>query len=207
MLSTNMQTAKQSNHIYSCRLCSSRFARVRRTAGLRCFAESFPPPRVPDARLQKPITIPPLANCYHYVNLTNGLEAIPHLTALGLPYQFARCGSAFSRAVTGQQHRRWQDMTYPWQRAEYNQHTVSSSDLKISSSRRTLVSALLRCMRVQYWVTSCLGKPQRRPIRCGVKHVYFAGLLMGMATGHTCVLNSPCASPGNVCFVGLPQWP
>eukprot|EP00892_Ulva_mutabilis_P009183 jgi/Ulvmu1/6637/UM003_0275.1 len=69
--------------------------RARRRVAMRCVAEGFPAPRVPDARLQRPIPLPPLASCYHFVNLTNGLEAIPHLSALGLPYQFTRIQSTY----------------------------------------------------------------------------------------------------------------
>lgn len=37
--------------------------------------------------------LPPLAACCHFVNLTNGIEALPRLQALGLPYQFLRLPS------------------------------------------------------------------------------------------------------------------
>ncbi len=37
------------------------------------------------------IQLPPLAECHHYINLTNGIEAIPRLQQLGLPYRHANC--------------------------------------------------------------------------------------------------------------------
>lgn len=37
------------------------------------------------------IQLPPLAECHHYVNLTNGIEAIPRLQQLGLPYRHGGC--------------------------------------------------------------------------------------------------------------------
>ena len=49
--------------------------------------------RVPDASLGRVIEVAPLAECSHFVNLTNGLEALPTFTALGLPYQFCRCAA------------------------------------------------------------------------------------------------------------------
>lgn len=52
-------------------------------------------PRVPDASLAHDLALPPLAECVLYVNLTNGLEAIPHLTCLGLPYQLTRIQSTY----------------------------------------------------------------------------------------------------------------
>jgi hypothetical protein len=47
-------------------------------------------PRVPDLSLESPILLPPVVRCTHFVNLTNGLEAVPHLTALGIDYQLVR---------------------------------------------------------------------------------------------------------------------
>lgn len=49
--------------------------------------------RMPDASLAGAPPLPPLAECWHFVNLTNGLEAVPTLRALGLPFQFVRCAS------------------------------------------------------------------------------------------------------------------
>ena len=50
---------------------------------------------VGDAQMMRDIIIPPLAECHHYVNLTNGLEAIPHLRQLQLPYAFTRIQSTY----------------------------------------------------------------------------------------------------------------
>ena len=33
------------------------------------------------------VVLPPLAQCHHYINVTNGIEAAPALQALGLPYR------------------------------------------------------------------------------------------------------------------------
>ena len=49
--------------------------------------------RVPDASLGRDIDLGPLADAFHFVNLTNGLEAVPHLTRLQLPFQLSRCAS------------------------------------------------------------------------------------------------------------------
>jgi hypothetical protein len=46
----------------------------------------------PDARLVRPITLPASARkVHHYVNLTNGLEAVPHLTTILPPHQLHLC--------------------------------------------------------------------------------------------------------------------
>lgn len=50
-------------------------------------------PFFPDRRCVEVIQLPPLAECHHYVNLTNGIEAIPRLQQLGLPYRFLRLPS------------------------------------------------------------------------------------------------------------------
>ena len=47
--------------------------------GLQCVAE---------------VQLPSLADCHHYVNLTNGIEALPRLLELDLPY---RCGGSQPR--------------------------------------------------------------------------------------------------------------
>jgi hypothetical protein len=39
------------------------------------------------------VWLPSLATCWHYVNLTNGVEAVPALRALRLPYRFLRLPS------------------------------------------------------------------------------------------------------------------
>jgi hypothetical protein len=39
------------------------------------------------------IRLPPLAQCQHFVNLTNGLEAVPLLTQRGLPFSYMRLES------------------------------------------------------------------------------------------------------------------
>ena len=39
------------------------------------------------------VSLPPLARCHHYINLTNGVEAVPRLQALALPYAFLRLPS------------------------------------------------------------------------------------------------------------------
>jgi hypothetical protein len=39
------------------------------------------------------VQLPPLASCRHYINLTNGLEAVPRLQALGLDYSYLRLPS------------------------------------------------------------------------------------------------------------------
>lgn len=46
-------------------------------------------PFFPDRRCVEEIALPPLAQCHHYINLTNGIEAVARLQQLGLPY---RCG-------------------------------------------------------------------------------------------------------------------
>jgi hypothetical protein len=68
--------------------------RIHKQWSLRALCADRKAMRVPDARLAKEIDLVPLSRCFHFVNLTNGLEAIPHLTALGLPYQFTRCFTA-----------------------------------------------------------------------------------------------------------------
>ncbi|KAL4447627.1 hypothetical protein ABPG75_004846, partial [Micractinium tetrahymenae] len=50
-------------------------------------------PFFPDRRCVEDIQLPPLAECHHYINLTNGIEAIPRLQQLGLPYRFLRLPS------------------------------------------------------------------------------------------------------------------
>ncbi len=37
------------------------------------------------------LELPPLAACHHYINLTNGIEAVPSLQLLQLPYRCAGC--------------------------------------------------------------------------------------------------------------------
>ncbi|KAI7837578.1 hypothetical protein COHA_008591 [Chlorella ohadii] len=39
------------------------------------------------------LELPPLAACHHYINLTNGIEAVPSLQLLQLPYSFLRLPS------------------------------------------------------------------------------------------------------------------
>jgi len=39
--------------------------------------------------------VPPLSECFHCVNLTNGLEAVPHLRQLQLPYSVSRIQSTY----------------------------------------------------------------------------------------------------------------
>lgn len=81
----------------------------RRHAKLHCVAErtasaSAPPPPAasgaatalgagslpfhPDCRCGgEDVPLPPLSQCHHYINLTNGIEAVPRLQALGLSYR------------------------------------------------------------------------------------------------------------------------
>lgn len=39
------------------------------------------------------VRLPALPACRHYVNMTNGVEAVPALRALDLPYRFLRLPS------------------------------------------------------------------------------------------------------------------
>jgi len=39
------------------------------------------------------LPLPSLAACRHYINLTNGIEAVPRLQRLGLPHSFLRLPS------------------------------------------------------------------------------------------------------------------
>jgi hypothetical protein len=58
---------------------------------LHCTRTECTKPRVPDLSLEREIELPPISACTHFVNLTNGLEAVPHLTSLGMNYQLVRC--------------------------------------------------------------------------------------------------------------------
>lgn len=44
-------------------------------------------PFFPDRRCVEEVDVPPLATCHHYINMTNGIEVIPRLQALSLPYR------------------------------------------------------------------------------------------------------------------------
>lgn len=50
-------------------------------------------PPFPDRRLAEPISLPSLRNCIHFLNLTNGLEALPMLRAAGIDPGFVRLQS------------------------------------------------------------------------------------------------------------------
>jgi hypothetical protein len=62
--------------------------------------------RVPDASLARTIDLGPLGAAFHFVNLTNGLEALPVLTGLGLPFQFTRCALGHLKRVEPLHRRR-----------------------------------------------------------------------------------------------------
>lgn len=55
---------------------------------------NVPPPYFPDYRLMVPVTLPTNANkVHHFVNLTNGLEALPLLKSIDVPFHFCRLQS------------------------------------------------------------------------------------------------------------------
>ena len=74
-------------------MCSARCRTVTRAGGAARRPRNVPTtlPRVPDLSLERDILLPPISACTHFVNLTNGLEAVPHLAALGIDYKLVRC--------------------------------------------------------------------------------------------------------------------
>ena len=52
-----------------------------------------PPPHRPRPQIVEPVALPSLLDCRHFINLTNGIEALPRLHSVGLPYSFVRIQS------------------------------------------------------------------------------------------------------------------
>lgn len=46
---------------------------------------------MPSLQLLETVPLPPLLHCQHFVNLTNGIEVIPQLQRLGLPFRCPAC--------------------------------------------------------------------------------------------------------------------
>ncbi|GMH40515.1 hypothetical protein BSKO_08419 [Bryopsis sp. KO-2023] len=68
--------------------------RVRKIRQPRAMCNKLKPEQLsPELILSSQVNLPPLDECCHFVNLTNGLEMVPILEELGLPYSFIRLQS------------------------------------------------------------------------------------------------------------------